>query len=465
MTNQRQLLTIAMIVLVFFLGGGAFGYFFFYQPIQEKRQTAERLTRETQEQEAKLLGIQKNLNRLAEARKRSLPVEEMVAAREYHDILYQLLQQAKVPAGATVKARQVDNKSAPSLTGSATPTGMGMANQSQQNAKKAYTRVSYEISFSKSDLWSIIDFLQAYYKLNLLQQITSITVKKSDDVSPGAGRRSTETTERKDLNVTLVTEALILDTAENRKSVLPVPSAFAAVGGGVGLELVRFTPELGRRITPQQFVPVLATKPREYSAMIAHDPFHGPLPPPPKPKIVKEEPKEEVPVIPPAPPKPDIAMFIRLVGITQRDDGTAAVEVRDLANNTEYEVHFSPTRVIVRKFVGTPSRRQPDMGSRPSSTFNISDSESSTNVSYKVVGVESDALYLMDAKEKLPPMAGLSAVGGGGIASVPLTPKLFRWKLGQSLRDVKQADKGDVQRILQGTPAIDGTVAMVTSER
>ena len=428
MTNPRQHLTLGLLAVLVLAGTGAFAYFAFLQPIGEKEAAAAKLAQEADEQDAKLRVQRANMVRLEQARKRSLPADENVAAREYREILYQLARDAKAP-GINVTPRSVDNKATV---------------QGGQKVKPPYTRVAAEVVF-KGDLWALVDFLKGYYRLNLLQQITAVTVKKAEE---SGSRRGGDAGDRRDLNVTLVTEALILDGAENRRSVLPVPRAFAALGGYGGYQAVAQSPEVGRRLTPMQVVPVLAAKPRDYTVLIAKDLFHGPLPKPAPKAELAAEPEE-----PPPPPKEDIAPFIRLVGVTLRGDGTAAAEIKDLANNSEYVVEFAPGRTRVEKFSGGPGRRQLDGRAKPSDLVVISDEASGTTRSYRVVGVESDALYVADSSGPPPAPRGLPALAGGPAAA--LAPgKVFRWQLGRALKDVSRATAEESRRAL-GAPAGD----------
>jgi len=84
--------------------------------------------------------------------------------------------------------------------------------------------------------------------------------------------------DRKDLAAKIITEAIILDGAEPRRTLLSVPTAFAAVGGMSGYNALLLTPEASRGLSPIQFTPVLATSGRDYTMIVQNDMFHGPLP-------------------------------------------------------------------------------------------------------------------------------------------------------------------------------------------
>jgi hypothetical protein len=191
-----------------------------------------------------------------------------LARREYAEMLSRVLQKANVAPGYRVTEKTPDPAGTPVMPGAA--------------KKLAYQKVAFEVSFDRADMWAVKDVLEGYYKLNLLQQITHLDIKV--DTTPGqagAGGRAKAVTDRRDLVVKFSTEAVVLDNAEPRRTLLPVSPAFAGVGGWLGYNGVALNPEAGRGLAPLQLAQVLSTKNRDYSLMVLKDPFHGPLPPPP----------------------------------------------------------------------------------------------------------------------------------------------------------------------------------------
>lgn len=265
MTARERNLAILLIGLILLGGGGAAGYLFAYQPIQEKKAAAAALDTEIGKLKAKMAQVKKDRVRLGEAKKRSLPANPELAQREYEGMMSRLLLQAKVPPGFRVQAANPDTNGTPMLG----------------PKKPAYTRVAYKITFDKADMWAVHDFLTAYYRLDLLHQITALEIKADAAQAAAPGSRGKPTNTRNDLAVTLTTEAIILDGAENRRTLLPVPTGFAAAGGFAAFDSVFLTPEAGRGLTPLQLTPVLSPKNRDYTLIVQNDIFHGPLPPPP----------------------------------------------------------------------------------------------------------------------------------------------------------------------------------------
>ncbi|MFO0825812.1 MAG: Ig domain-containing protein [Gemmataceae bacterium] len=134
------------------------------------------------------------------------------------------------------------------MAANASAGGAGAPAATAQTQKKpAYTRLEFKVEVKKADIWKIVDFLQAFYSVDLLHQITYISIVREN--------KATEARSGLDLHLTI--EAIILDKAEPRKN-LPEPNQ----------------PPAG----------VLASKTRDYSFIAWKDIFYGILPsvsPPP----------------------------------------------------------------------------------------------------------------------------------------------------------------------------------------
>jgi hypothetical protein len=265
MNPREQKLALLLVGLITLTMAGAGGYAFVLRPIERAGAAEESLEGEIADLEKQVEARRKEAKRMAVARARSLPADKTLAEREYAIALRRLMDAAGVSKDSEVKAKSVDNSSrfVPELS----------------KGKPIYTRVAYDLVFKKADMWMVKDFLEGYYRLGLLHQITALTIKKDDDPgNKGAGRRN-------NLTVALTTEAVILDTAEARKTLWPVPTAFAALGGGGIFKGMALSPEAARAVRPQLLVPTLSPSNRDYSLVVRKDPFNGPLPieSPPKP--------------------------------------------------------------------------------------------------------------------------------------------------------------------------------------
>lgn len=140
----------------------------------------------------------------------------------------QLLRESGFDAGTFSITPKVDNKSVPTLG----------------KNKPVYTRLIYTLT-AKGELAAVVDFMHRFYKVRLLHQIRNLTLRRP--IQSGGANRSNE------LDVTMTVEALVLDNAEARKTLLPEK-----------------TPELP---------PLLAAEERNYAAIPGKDIFFGPPPP------------------------------------------------------------------------------------------------------------------------------------------------------------------------------------------
>lgn len=440
MNKREQLLAGVLGVVIFLFVAGFGGYVGFYLPIQTRNTNAAAIETDVAEKQDKLFALKKNLPRLADAKKRSLPADADLARQEYEAAIGRLLTEAKVPKGYSYKPKSLDSRTVPEVAAK----------------KPAYQRIGVEITMKKVDLATLTDFLERYYQLNLLHQITRIQVKRNDAdaaVKPRSGQA-----DRPDLDVTLVSEAIILDGAEARRSLLPVPVSAGAVLGAMGYHHLASSPVVARGLKPVEHVPVLAEPDRDYFAVLGKDVFHGPIPPPPK----KEPPKVVEPVEEPPPPKEDIAGHIKLIGITRRSDGTATAEIKDIANNLDYVIDLKmkdgkPVAGVQKFYYLRGKRRTFDTGG----DLDISDDTSSTARKFKVIGLDADGVILSmkDAvpvkvepkkggfgrRPPTPPPAPITAVVGAvGSPDAQFVPpaaagpdKIYAWRVGQTLRMLK----------------------------
>lgn len=258
MNPREQRLALLLVGLITTAAAGAAGYTFVFRPIEQARAAEEALGSEVADLERQADARKQEARRMAVARARSLPADQALARREYIVALERIIESSGVPKGYTISPKAADNSArvVPELS----------------KGKPIYTRVAYELVFKKADMWAVKDFLQGYYRLGLLHQITAFHVKKDDEAGgKGAGRRD-------NLTVTLTSEAVVIDTAEPRKTLVPVPTAFAAAGGGAAFKGMTLSPEAARAVRPQVLVPTLSPLNRDYNLVVKKDPFNGPIP-------------------------------------------------------------------------------------------------------------------------------------------------------------------------------------------
>jgi hypothetical protein len=544
MNSREQTLALILVGAIAATVAGAVGYFFVWVPLGKQRTEENALNQEIADLQNQSDAQKKTAAKIALARVRSLPADETLARREYTVALERMSEAAGILAGHyNINPKSIDNstRAVPELT----------------KGKPIYTRVAFQVVLKKVNMTMVKEFLQRYHQFGLLHQITAITIKKEDD--PNLKGR------REDLTVDLTTEAIIVEGADNRKTLLPVPAGFAAIGGG-GLFLgVTLNPEAARGVSPQLQTPVLAVPHRDYDLIVRKDPFNGPLPViPDEPfkldKIsdvkvrpdkahdpikvplkgdgsegakvtalasgslfaegaLKVDPKtnaitlpetsategtstinviatsadgsktektsfkvsiEEPPPGPKGPEKDDVSFAIILIGTTPRSDGTAWARIFDNANRLRYTIEATAKGVEVRKEWYTKEWKKDIDYDHPPGVLVISDDETRTHRTFKVIAVDADGLIVADLKPngsapdkpKGPPPKGgkgptkqghasaLSALGGNMIVAVP-QPKFYRWGVGQSLASLKTPLSDEEVHKIQKAVSATGPVSDV----
>lgn len=467
--RERTLATlVGAFILAVLVGLG--GYVGVYLPLSAKREAARALDDEIADKEFRLATILKDKPRLDAALKRSLPAHPDDARQEYDAAISRLLRDAKVPAAAiTVRPKAVDNRNVPEITPKLGPTP----------ARPAYTKVALEVTLKPVSYATLIDVLYRYYRLDLLQQITKFNVKRLEG-GAAARRTSSVLQDRADLEVQFVTEAVILDGAENRRTLAPVPVAMGAAGGAAGYGALLHSPVVARRIVRPEADAILAAADRDYTLLLVKDVFHGPPNPP-----QQEE---------PPPPKEDTSRFIRLTGVGRNPDGTGRAFIEDTASKQQYEIELTRkggdliSEVVKYYFINRIKKAY-----APEAVLDISESSSGTARKFRVIGLDGDALILAEAGGSAAPKTAASAGGRKGSGPRPASPPpppaatvlggfaavvapaetIFVWRHGESLSQVKPLSREEAQKAVQratagqpGTvPATNPTVPVTTPPR
>ncbi len=448
MTPRERTLAILLgtFILVMVIGLG--GYVGVYLPLSSRWEAAASLDGEIAEKDAKLDRIRKDRPRLVEAMKRSLPANADDARSEYDAAISRLLRDAKVPASAvTIRPKAVDNRNVPELAPKLGSTP----------ARLAYNKVSLEVTLKPVTFTTLIDVLYRYYRLDLLQQITKFNVKKLEGGGASARRASQVYQDRSDLEVQFVTEAIILDGAENRRTLQPVPAAMGAAGGAVGYGALLFSPVASRGIVRPQAHAILATADRDYSLMLVKDVFHG----------MAEAPRREAVV---EAPKEDTSRFIRLTAVGRNPDGTGRAFIEDIASHQQYEIELKRkggdlvADVVKYYFINRIKKAYP-----PGAILDISESSSRTARKFRVIGLDGDALILSEKagsdaqspgakkgfgpRPTTPPPPPAAVVLGGVATVVAPAETVFVWRHGEPLSKVKSLSHAEAARAVQRATA------------
>ena len=232
MTTRERRLSVMLIGFILVVGVGFFGYQFVIAPLNAKKERIRSLDDEIELREARVARITRRQPDLAKWKKLSLPPDPEkknadsavvqpgkspadnaradLAQREYEDELNKMLRAAGYAAtDVGIIPKKPDAKSAPTLA----------------TKKPIYTKLIFTVQL-KGDMASLVDFMGRFYKVRLLHQIRNITIQKpiGADLRAAAtvpGGQQAAAAPSTDLDVTLTIEALVLDNAEQRKTLLP----------------------------------------------------------------------------------------------------------------------------------------------------------------------------------------------------------------------------------------------------
>lgn len=328
MTQRERTLAFLLLPPLLLFAGGFFAYQLWLEPLRSREKQLVDVAAEIADKEVilkKHLDKKKELDRYKPI---SLPVETDLAGREYSEELTQLLRESGFDAGTFSITPKVDNKSVPTLG----------------KNKPVYTRLIYTLT-AKGELAAVVDFMHRFYKVRLLHQIRNLTLRRP--IQSGGANRSNE------LDVTMTVEALVLDNAEARKTLLPEK-----------------TPELP---------PLLAAEERNYAAIPGKDIFFGPPPPAAPPR---------------APSATDFAQFIKFDGFTANGSGQT-VTLFDAYNKQEVTIRPRADgdgyRVEVYYSVGSRQRSL-----RSGRTLDVMDEYGELQHRWLVLRVTEREIYLQD---------------------------------------------------------------------
>lgn len=439
--NPRERFLAVLLVVAIALGAGGFlAHQFVYSPWKRENERIAKLREEVSELEDKKLAVQDQQREYETVtRKRSLPADVGLARSEYLRFLEHMLRKAEfASASLTITAREPDTKSAETIA----------------PKKPAYTLLSYDVAV-KGDMVSVVDFLHNFYRQPLLHQVRKVTLTKPS-TSRGSGRGG------RDLDVTFTIDAIVLDRAENRPTLLAtIPSVALAAGGPMATAHVRRTLESGAG-SPFMAARVLARlgpdsadnglqsadgsaraktsedtsekSHKEYRRIPSKDIFFGP--PPAKKEAEKKE----------APRQMDLAPYLGLTRISHAE-GWGRAMIFDRYNKEEYEIEVSPKGVVnVSRYL---FEKRPENGTTievrekfPAAEYDPEFLQFGTkrggNLRKYLVRrvLESELILEEYDEERMGAMSGpLPAVfGGTAHLALPRPEKVMSWRVGQMLK-------------------------------
>ena len=490
-------LRIAVLVGAFLAVGGLLmaGWFFLAAPHLEQVRKVEKAEAEAREADQELDDLRSDVKKLSPLKKRTLPAgpeypdDPKRTKREYIEVARAEYEQALVKVLKDAGARNSTvNFSDPE---SMVKTGIPQIDPTFRSTRDAdpidylaYTPVVFKIEIPKTDLATVAEVLRRYYSLDLLQQITHLSIKQAGNGDLGEDKRQAK--DRNDLKVDITTRAIIVNGAERRRSLTPSPNPLVGLVGGLGGASYENSPGAARNLMPTPLEPILAMAPiREYFYLPAKDVFHGKLPNPPEEK--KEKPPEVIEVI--TPPKPDFREYIwytTSIHTTEGDDHTLDITIKDKINKEDYNLLISQAgekvKVVVYKWEYWDHKANAEDRKKKAyrqDTLEISKSSMSNKNNFTVYGVDTDGSLVLGerptgltpelpkedkkavggggvggggrptTKVVLPPADPKAAVVGGLVVTAPKAEKFYRWEPGTNLKQIVELTKPEAEKAIR----------------
>lgn len=242
-----------------------FGFYeLYWSPLRDHQQAIASAEEQVETRLTEIAAIEKKKKQLEQWAKLSLPREATIEKKkategdssrdvnfawlEYDQYLNKLVRDCRFSQDTVVVARPPDTRG-PAL----------------KNKQPIYTRLEYNVT-GRATLPNLVSFLERFYQTNLLHRIKILKIQRPSTGGPDQ--------QKDELRLDLTVEALVLDEAERRKTLLPADSV--------------------RR-------EVLAKASRNYAAIAAKNLFLGP----PEPTIQAEQ--------------IDVTEFVKLTDITDQN--------------------------------------------------------------------------------------------------------------------------------------------------
>lgn len=422
-STRERLLAVLLLGVIFTAGGGFLGYQFLYRPVAERQGYAATLTADIAKANDRVAAIQKDLPRLEKAKKRSLPADIDLARREYEGQVSRMLREAQfIPTSITIDSRPPETTGVPVVT----------------PRKPAYSRLTYTVQ-ARGTTESLVDFLEAFYSLDLLHQIKKISVQRvATATAPSAGGQG-GSAPRNEVDVGLTLEAIVLDQAEKRKTLTTAtPTGLASLAS-------------------------LASAKRDYGAIAGKDIFFGP---PPVVQVAREEVKEPF----------DVTPYVRLTSVTRSemwtpgeelalglvgggaavvapDPGRTVATVFDMLHRHEFEVEATAGGTPKSQGYYFIADRKRKMIASP--FLALGDDSDNSRRYYRVVRLDSNGMLL----QRVDPRGGARLVGGivgGGLFAAAVPETVALWRVGQRLEEARELSADEARAFTRELPGRRG---------
>jgi hypothetical protein len=303
MTSRERNLAITLAAVVGTLAVGFVAYSFVLSPFLEKgRQIAAR-QKEVNDLQMDVEEILLQKRKFEAVRLQSLPADVGVAREQYGNLLEKMFRRSDMSEGLKITVKDPDVKSVPMLA----------------PKKPAYTRLTWVVT-AKGEVYHLVEFLRLFYQQPLLHSIKSMNIQRPSAASAR---------EKRELDIDLTVEALVLDGAPDRGTILPVVRELALLSGPAAQLGFNQLVASGRG-SPVPPTGLLAVAIREYLAIAGKDVFFGPK------REKKDDTRED-----------DVSRFVVLTSVVGYEDGSIVAAVRDQSTNNEYTITQKPDGKLV----------------------------------------------------------------------------------------------------------------------
>lgn len=296
MTTRERHLAVVLVAVLGVFGLGFVSYQFVLSPLLDKNKQIQLRKSEIAQLEADILSVQVEKKKFEASRQQSLPADVGLAREQYGNLLEKICRRTELTQDLKIIPGEPDNKSVPTIA----------------PKKPAYTKLTYKLA-AKGELYNLVDFMRHFYQMPLLHTIKAMNIQRPSEA---------RSRDRRELDIDLTIEALVLDSAPDRATLLPVVRELALMSGSAAVTGFNLQLVATGRGDPVPPTGVLADASREYLAIAGKDVFFGPTPERPV-KNSRED---------------DISKFIELTEVTSREDGTCRAVFRDKLNNTDYVI-------------------------------------------------------------------------------------------------------------------------------
>jgi Tfp pilus assembly protein PilO len=303
MTTRERTLAITLVAVLGTALVGFVGYTFVLSPYLEKGRQIKARQAEIKQMDAEIDEIVHQKRQFEAARQQSLQADVGVAREQYTNLLENMFRKVDMAEGLKIQVLDPDSKAVPMLA----------------PKKPAYTRLTWKVN-AKGEVYHLVDFMRIFYKLPLLHSIKAMNLQR-----PSEARAR----ERREIDIDMTIEALVLDSAPDRGTVLPVVRELSLLSGPaaqLGFNQLVASGK-GATIPPKG---LLSDAAREYLAIAGKDVFFGPV------REKKDDKRED-----------DVSRFVVLTSLVGHEDGRNVAAFRDQTTNNDYTATQYPDGRLV----------------------------------------------------------------------------------------------------------------------